>query len=61
MTEWTEGPGHPTPSDIRVAIASAITRDDSNPDTPRIPVHVFRLVEDAISDECRRYDQRNAK
>lgn len=43
---------HPTPCEIRSAILRALHADYENPQTPVFPVHVYRIVDEAITAAC---------
>lgn len=43
---------HPTPVEIRLAISEALLADQDDPSTPDVPVHVARLIREAITRAC---------
>lgn len=44
----------PKPREIRAAVMMAIIRDMRDDKTPMVPVHIFSVVDAAISEECDR-------
>jgi hypothetical protein len=47
-----DGMPHPTPIEIRMAIAEALTADAYDMQTPAVPPHVMGLIRRAISKAC---------